>query len=211
MEEEEEMKRAGELSGGGVVESPALRRKKETGTTAEFEDELTAWLSMEESETESVSELLKLLDDDSTEAAKVRFSDNPYSSALVFQSSSSYITINGNEESCGSSFSDSESSVMASVDMGGMLSRNVKVENGLEGIREWLEAEEGSAWGRNEEEARGWMVNWEWEWDEEQLARLGNLEKIGNRVLKRDEDEDAYILDAVALFRKWRVLWGKRK
>ncbi|OMO67305.1 hypothetical protein CCACVL1_20630 [Corchorus capsularis] len=165
MEEEEEMKRAS----GGVVESPVLKRKKETGT-AEFEDELTAWLSMEESETESVSELLKLLDDDSAEAAKVRFSDNPYSSALVFQSSSSYITINGNEESCGSSFSDSESSVMASVDMGGMLSRNVKVENGLEGIREWLEAEEGGAWGRNEEEARGWMVNWEW--DEEQLARF---------------------------------------
>ncbi|XVE97987.1 hypothetical protein REPUB_Repub03eG0066400 [Reevesia pubescens] len=133
-----------------------------------------------------MSELLKLLDDSdevttlvssstcspTSYGMKVRFSDNPYSSALIFQSSSSYITINGNEESCGSSFSNSESSVMASVDMGGILSMNVKVESGLEGIREWLDAEEGGAWGKSEEEARGWMLDWGWEWNEEQLARF---------------------------------------
>ena len=33
---------------------------------------------------------------------------------------SSFVTINGNEESCGPSFSDSGSSVMASIDTGGI-------------------------------------------------------------------------------------------
>lgn len=33
--------------------------------------------------------------------------------------SSDFVTINGNEESCGPSFSDSASTVMASIDMGG--------------------------------------------------------------------------------------------
>lgn len=195
MVEEEERKRATGESGDVVdAESPALKRLRETGT-AELEDDVMAWLSMEDSETDSVSELLKLLDDSaeaSTSASsstssltsfgmKVRFSDNPYSSALVFQSSSSYVTINGNEESCGSSFSDSESSVMASVDTGGMLSENVKVGSGLDRIRGWMEAEEGGAWERSEEEARGWMdVEWEWGWgwDEGQMARfLGEQEE----------------------------------
>ncbi|KAJ1400669.1 hypothetical protein SESBI_29360 [Sesbania bispinosa] len=61
-------------------------------------------------------DLLNLLEP--SEAA-VRFIDDPYSSLLVFQSSSSYITINGNEETCGSSFSDSGTSLMASVDISG--------------------------------------------------------------------------------------------
>ncbi|KAK8503121.1 hypothetical protein V6N13_025879 [Hibiscus sabdariffa] len=157
------------------ADSPALT---EAGTSTEPNDQGC------ECETESMSELLKLLDD-SAEATvsassytssptsygtRVRFSDNPYSPALVFQSSSSHITINGNEESCGSSFSVSGSSVMASVDMGGIWSANVKVGNGLEGIREWLEAEEEG--GACEEEARGWVVDSEWGWDEEQLTKF---------------------------------------
>ncbi|XVF35020.1 hypothetical protein REPUB_Repub18cG0109100 [Reevesia pubescens] len=196
MEEEEERKRASEETGEvyGADESPALKRKREAGQE-ELNDDVMGWLSMEgTSETDSMSELLKLLEDSAdapTSASssttssspksygmRVRFSDNPYSSALIFQSSSSYITINGNEESCGSSFSESESSVMASVDMGGILSTNVKGWSGLEGIREWLEAEEGGEWVKSEKEARGWMVNWEKEWDEEQLARfLGEEEE----------------------------------
>ncbi|XP_022731986.1 uncharacterized protein LOC111286340 [Durio zibethinus] len=186
MEEEEVRKRAtDEVGGFDGAESPVLKRQREEGT-AELNDDVMAWLSMEGSETDSMSELLKLLDDSaeattsassstsspSSYGMRVRFSDNPYSSTLIFQSSSSYITINGNEESCGSSFSDSESSVMASVDMRGILSANVKVGSDLQGIREWLEAEEGGTWGKSEEEARGWTVDWEWEreWDEEQLA-----------------------------------------
>ncbi|KAG8487545.1 hypothetical protein CXB51_016135 [Gossypium anomalum] len=166
-------------------ESPATKRRREATETVEFNDydDVLPWLSMEGTcKTDAMSELFKLVDD-STELApsstcsptsyctKVKFSDNPYSSALIFQSSSSYVTINGNEESCGSSFSDSESSVMASVDMRGIVSTNVKVDNGLEEIRGWLEAEEGSAWSKSEGESReSWMVDWEW--DEEQLARF---------------------------------------
>ncbi|XP_007012840.2 PREDICTED: uncharacterized protein LOC18588397 [Theobroma cacao] len=184
MKEEEERKRASEETGD--VGFLASKRLRET-VTDELADDVKAWLSVEDSETDSVSELLKLLDDspeDTTSASsstssptlfgmRVRFSDNPYSSALIFQSSSSYITINGNEESCGSSFSESESSVMASVDMGGILNANVKVGSGLEGIRGWVEAEGGGgAWDRSEEEARGWMMDWEWEWGEKQLVRF---------------------------------------
>ncbi|XVE70605.1 hypothetical protein DITRI_Ditri10aG0084800 [Diplodiscus trichospermus] len=191
MEEEEKRKRASEETAGvSGVESPPLKRRREAETVELNDDDVMTWLSMEGCETDSMTELLMLLDD-STEATtsassstssptscgmRVRFSDNPYSSGLIFQSSSSYITINGNEESCGSSFSDSESSVMASVDMGGILRTNVKVGSGLGGTSGWLEAEEGSTWGKSEEEARGWMVDgeweWEWEWDEEQLARF---------------------------------------
>ncbi|KAK2412467.1 hypothetical protein QL285_047657 [Trifolium repens] len=60
-------------------------------------------------------ELFNMLEED-WEAA-VTFINDPYSSLLVFQSSSSYVTINGNEESCGSSFSDFGTSLMASVDV----------------------------------------------------------------------------------------------
>ena len=67
---------------------------------------------------------------------------------LNFQSLSLYITINGNEESYGSSFSDSESNVVASVDF--------KHEyEGWEwfggGNKGWLEAVEGGAQGQSEE------------------------------------------------------------
>jgi hypothetical protein len=60
-------------------------------------------------------ELFNLLQEDWEEA--VKFINDPYSSLLVFQSSSSYVTINGNEESCGSSFSDFGTSLMASIDV----------------------------------------------------------------------------------------------
>uniref|UniRef100_A0A803MDG7 Uncharacterized protein n=1 Tax=Chenopodium quinoa TaxID=63459 RepID=A0A803MDG7_CHEQI len=53
---------------------------------------------------------------------KVRFVSYPYLPLSPFESSSSYITINGNEETCGSSFSDADSSLMASVDTCGRVS-----------------------------------------------------------------------------------------
>lgn len=63
-------------------------------------------------------DLFSLLEQE-REAAAVTFTDDPYSSLLVFQSSTSYVTINGNEESCGSSFSDFGTSLMASVHISG--------------------------------------------------------------------------------------------
>ncbi|TYG59765.1 hypothetical protein ES288_D07G012400v1 [Gossypium darwinii] len=160
-----EKKRATEEDTGD--ESPATKRRREATETVEFNDydDVLPWLSMKGTcKTDAMSELFKLVDDSSelapsstcsptSNCTKVKFSDNPYSSALIFQSSSSY------------------SSVMASVDMRGIVSTNVKFDNGLEEIRGWLEAEEGSAWGKSEGESREtWTVDWEW--DEEQLARF---------------------------------------
>ncbi|CAN6862064.1 unnamed protein product [Brassica oleracea] len=51
---------------------------------------------------------------------RVRFIDDPYAVPVVVQSSTGYITINVNEESCGPSFSDSNASAMASVDASGL-------------------------------------------------------------------------------------------
>ncbi|KAE8687551.1 Polyamine oxidase 5 [Hibiscus syriacus] len=174
MEEEEE--RANEESGAGNDDSPELKRRREA-KTVELDNGVSAWLSIDEEgcKTDAMSELLKLVDDSAERTSsscstasygvKVRFSENPYSSALIFQSSSSYVTINGNEESCGSSFSDSESSVMASVDMRGIVNWNVNAVSGLEEIRGWMEEDDGSAWGTSEGETRC-------EWNEDQLARF---------------------------------------
>ncbi|KAK4415673.1 hypothetical protein Salat_2674700 [Sesamum alatum] len=91
------------------------------GDAAQEDDNsvMASWLIVDDEET--ASELSKLLDLFGTPPPpmKVRFIDDPYSTSLIFQSSSAYVTINGNEESCGSSFSDSDSSVMASIDLGG--------------------------------------------------------------------------------------------
>ncbi|KAI3447128.1 hypothetical protein Pfo_003793 [Paulownia fortunei] len=100
----------------------------------------TSWLAVDD---ETAMELSKLLESFGTQPpVRVRFIDNPYSSAVICQSSSAYVTINGNEESCGSSFSDSDSSVMASIDVGG-------------------------AWGLKPGEAREWkgasaVPTWSW-------------------------------------------------
>lgn len=91
--------------------------ESESAAAAQEEDgseAASAWLVVDE---ETASELSELLD--ALEAPPpVRFIDDPYSSPVAIQSSSAYVTINGNEESCGSSFSFSDSSVMASVDVG---------------------------------------------------------------------------------------------
>ena len=84
----------------------------------EEEEDILAWLSEDE---DTVSQLMELLDnaekksDNNNTMAKVRFIDDMYSAPF------SYVTINGNEETCGSSFSDLDSSVMASVDTRGLV------------------------------------------------------------------------------------------
>ena len=84
----------------------------------EEEEDILAWLS---EDADTVSQLMELLDnaekksENNNTMAKVRFIDDMYSAPF------SYVTINGNEESCGSSFSDLDSSVMASVDTRGLV------------------------------------------------------------------------------------------
>lgn len=141
--------------------------QKRPRAAEDVDDDILAWISVEE---ETVGELMMLLDDAEKSrpmAEKVKFIDDPYSSAMIFQSSSSYVTINGNEESCGSSFSDSDSSVMASVDMNGARIKLMEIDS--ETVEKWKlwKAEEASA------VAEGFS------WDEDDLARfIGDEEQI---------------------------------
>ncbi|KAG7988735.1 hypothetical protein I3843_03G202900 [Carya illinoinensis] len=137
--------------------------------TVGVSDDLLAWLYVDE---DAVLQLMELLEDDaekgsessattagSMKAAKVRFIEYPYSLPLIFQPSTSYVTINGNEESCGSSFSESDSSVMASVDMRGMLSIGKRLALLGEEAFAFGEWSVGEGTGEpSEEETRGWSV-----------------------------------------------------
>ncbi|KAF8102647.1 hypothetical protein N665_0197s0011 [Sinapis alba] len=87
------------------------------------------------------------------ESFRVRFIDDPYAVPVVVQSSTGYMTINVNEESCGPSFSDSNASAMASVDASGLFGCCL----GLNG-----------AWSTDEVRAG----ECECEWDDELLARF---------------------------------------
>ncbi|KAL8102572.1 hypothetical protein AgCh_027186 [Apium graveolens] len=116
------------------------KRPRTPASQEEDEGDMLAWLNTDD---ETAIELSKLLDTEfvSSPASKVKFSCTPYSSPEIFQASAAYITINSNsDESCGSSFSESDSSVMASVDLG-CLSFDV-----------WRcgVVEEGGAWGEEE-------------------------------------------------------------
>ncbi|KAJ4907764.1 Uncharacterized protein Rs2_11422 [Raphanus sativus] len=91
------------------------------------------------------------------ESFRVRFIDDPYEIPVAVQSSSGYITINVNEESCGPSFSDSDASAMASVDASGLFGGCCCL--GFDG-------EKGGAWGANSVGAS------ECEWDDDLLARF---------------------------------------
>uniref|UniRef100_A0A5B7C520 Uncharacterized protein n=1 Tax=Davidia involucrata TaxID=16924 RepID=A0A5B7C520_DAVIN len=178
---EENRKRPGyEETGEFAGKRPRTSATSDDTENNEGED-MMAWLSIDD---ETVSELAKLLETEITSPVKVKFIDNPYSSALIFQSSSSsYITINGNEESCGSSFSDSESSVMASIDMRGINTGHQ--QNGVDAFSGWFPAAEGRAWSLNDEIARGKVEEDEegcsvkgingsdcWDYDDDMLARF---------------------------------------
>nr|GMC96190.1 Protein SON like [Ipomoea batatas]GME20419.1 Protein SON like [Ipomoea batatas] len=149
MEKEVNVKRQGSEAGDGGGD--AVKRQKMAAicdvSEAEDGEDMMAWLTLDD---EAMTELSKLLDSETTpqqQGCRVRFIEDPYSPPVIFQSSA-YITINGNEESCGSSFSDLDSSMMASIDMGGVTG----VFGGLS------KKENGCAWGPDADEARGWML-----------------------------------------------------
>lgn len=165
---EEGRKRLGCDASGKVSGNMARASAPSEGEgEGDSDDDIMAWLSIDE---DSVVELMELLEPEVTSPIKVKFIDNPYVSTLIFQSSASYVTINGNEESCGSSFSDSEASIMASIDMGGV---RVHPVSGLAG--EFPAASGGgwglgeSAWAENGDGFNGWDG---FEWDDDLLARF---------------------------------------
>ncbi|KAL6984659.1 hypothetical protein U1Q18_018038, partial [Sarracenia purpurea var. burkii] len=128
--------------------SRSLGASNETDKSSDDEN-MTAWLLsiVGGGDEAAASELANLLETtEVTSPAKVRFADFPFSLPLLFQSSSSFVTINGNEESCGSSFSDWESSMMASIDMRGtdIVYRDHRWFGGFSGL---FEASGGGACG----------------------------------------------------------------
>ncbi|CAA7062482.1 unnamed protein product [Microthlaspi erraticum] len=150
--------------------------KEEEGDTA-AKDVTTTMIGAEEDEY-TPDEIMKLVESSSpatmtTEiegnnfpgesSFRVRFIDDPYAIPVVVQSSSGYITINVNEESCGPSFSDSDASAMASVDA-----------SGLFGCCFDFNGERGGAWGANEAKAS----ECECEWDDELLARFLGEDRV---------------------------------
>ncbi|XP_057500290.1 uncharacterized protein LOC130784433 [Actinidia eriantha] len=168
------------LGGGGSDGEEITGKRFRTPSMSEESEEMEALLNLED---ESVNELAKLLESEVESPVKVRFIEYPYSSPLIFQSSpsSSYVTINGNEESCGSSFSDGESSVMASIDTGG-----IDVAG-----RDWLfPASYGGAWVLNGEVARG--VAEETECGKVNQINGCNCSDIDDEMLARFIGEDLY-------------------
>ncbi|KAK4342486.1 hypothetical protein RND71_038302 [Anisodus tanguticus] len=107
----------------------------------EDEGDMMAWLSLDD---DKMTEISNVLDPDTAsfqQSFRVRFIEDPYTPPMIVQCSSDYITINGNEESCGSSFSDLESSAMASIDRGSLNVGLVK----------------NASWDPDTDEAGGWM------------------------------------------------------
>ncbi|GJY68419.1 hypothetical protein Tco_0471401 [Tanacetum coccineum] len=78
---------------------------------------MLTWQKNEEDEAEELSKFLEASCEMMTcQKTKVKIiNDYPYWLPLKFQTSSAYVTINGNEELCGSSFSDSDTSYMAGI------------------------------------------------------------------------------------------------
>lgn len=148
----------GSTDPGAEHTTTGKRAKMQNDDEEEEEGDMMAWLSLDD---EKMTELSKVLDPDTAsfqQSFRVRFIENPYIPPVIVQSSSGYITINGNEESCGSSFSDLDSSAMASVDRGSL--------NGI--LFEAIKGK-GVAWGSDADEAGGWMeengddvASWSW-------------------------------------------------
>lgn len=181
-------------------EDTPKRRRYDTAAedTDGASEDILPWLSVD---VDTLSQLMELLDDAddalkgsvNTPTKKVRFIDDPYSSPSIFQSSSSYVTINGNEESCGSSFSDSDSSVMASVYVGSIRRQLLSGEDAFsfgECSGKFQAEESAGARGSSKEAARGWTEKVEstssvvsgegevrhgcdvFDWDEQTLAKF---------------------------------------
>ncbi|XP_050379103.1 uncharacterized protein LOC126796335 [Argentina anserina] len=133
----------------------------------------------------ALSELTRLLDSDypawnaaATTPETLTFADNPSRSPKVFQTmSTSYVTINGNEESCGSSFSDAESSMMASVDRNGRDVEQARLDYEFYAAMRWAEwydesGFEDSAWDASAREGMVLNLDLDSEWDDAVLARF---------------------------------------
>ncbi|ONH97780.1 hypothetical protein PRUPE_7G209700 [Prunus persica] len=157
--------------GDEALEEKAVKRQRDLEVEGDQNDDILTLLFNEPDET--LDEVMKLLDAadngaSCTTGAKVRFVNDPYSP-------SSYFTVNGNEESCGSSFSELESTCMVGVDIcGGGLGIGAEVM-GLEfdmWLMEEAKEENGGACGVIEEEARGGGWDMEAEWDDAALARF---------------------------------------
>ncbi|XP_009757990.1 uncharacterized protein LOC107794942 [Nicotiana tabacum] len=171
----------GSTDPGAEHTTTGKRAKMQNDDEEEEEGDMMAWLSLDD---EKMTELSNVLDPDTAsfqQSFRVRFIENPYIPPVIVQSSSGYITINGNEESCGSSFSDLDSSAMASVDRGSL--------NGI--LFEAIKGK-GVAWGSDADEAGGWMeengddvASWSWgkQMDDEDLFGCYGGEKM-------DDDDD---------------------
>ncbi|KAL7597758.1 uncharacterized protein LOC111892604 [Lactuca sativa] len=112
-------------------------------------DSMVRWLfSMENDDEVNAIELSKFLEAsaEKTHPMKVKIIDDPCWHPVIFQTAASYITINGNEELCGSSFSDSDTSYMAGIAGGcGFVFGDGGAWEGVgEETRGWIEAEDGS-------------------------------------------------------------------
>ncbi|PON48717.1 hypothetical protein TorRG33x02_319400 [Trema orientale] len=192
MEVVETRKRPGDDDGAGDSAAAMAKRQREVADldVGELGDDIFAWLSVDDHGTgapasDQLVELLDAAEEDhgcpsSGSAPKVRFIENPYTSPLIFQTTpSSYVTINGNEESCGSSFSDWDSSVMASVDTSGAVfgfgfGHGYGKDNtgiSFEELEQWLnggfeEAEVDGACGSSED---GLELDWD---DDDSLERF---------------------------------------
>ncbi|KAF8393534.1 hypothetical protein HHK36_021778 [Tetracentron sinense] len=106
---DESRKRPGHDDSGEVI------GKRPRAPAISDDDDFFSGVFIEE---ERVEEVMKALEEEISYPATT--STNPSSSPVMFPLASSFVTINGNEESCGPSFSDSASTVMASIDMGGI-------------------------------------------------------------------------------------------
>lgn len=198
MMQEDANKKHGVSHAAGEEEELAGKRSKTPATEAADDDgDLFAWLTMDD---QTVRELSKLLDDEfmTSPPFKVKFACDPFCSPEIFQSSASYITINGNnDESCGSSFSESDSSLMASVDLGccrfgargneGGAWVNVEVARG--NVEENGEGCFGDDWGFEKMDGCDWRgdggfeemdgCDWAFDIDDDVLARFGGGDFVG--------------------------------
>ncbi|WOH11268.1 hypothetical protein DCAR_0830749 [Daucus carota subsp. sativus] len=119
MEQTARTKRGFSSPEGAEEQDTFVEKRPKTLVKQEEDDgDLLAWLNMDD---DSAIELYKIFETEfvAPPPFKLKISSTPFSSPKIFQASASYITINSNgDESCGSSFSDANSSVMASVDLG---------------------------------------------------------------------------------------------
>lgn len=154
---EESRKRPGNENGGESSDKgpgKPVRQASDGDGEDEGYDDIFDGFPIDE---DRVNELMKLLEEEIASPTEMRFLKDSYSPPSSLEPSS-FFTINGNEESCASSFSDSDCSVMASIDVS-----NIKPEHVLAPAGESLgcSMECGSALGKGE-----------WEWDDEMFERF---------------------------------------